>query len=187
MARIVSLILIFVFSIQAWADDALWNKLKTEADLIVFLRNADAAGGSPVMWDKSGNCKGEATLTAAGVAHAKKVGQAFASRGIRPTVISSPMCRARDTAKIAFGDALIADEALRDIGIASADAEQARLFERKAQVLIVDHRGLVPVVFVSHRPNIDRLTMELIDLGELLVGRANGNGEIEVLGKIKIE
>jgi phosphohistidine phosphatase SixA len=187
MGRIVSLTLIFVFSIQAWADDALWGKLKTEPGLIVFLRNADAAGGSPLMWDRSGNCKGEATLTAEGVAHAKKIGKAFASRGIRATVISSPMCRARDTATIAFGETLITDEALRDIGIASADAEQVRLFERKAQALIADRRGPTPVVFVSHRPNIDRLTMELIDAGELLVGRVSAKGEIDVLGKIKID
>jgi hypothetical protein len=41
-------------------------------------------------------------------------------------------------------------------------------------------------VFVSHRPNIDQLTMELIADGELLVGRANQRGEIEVLGRIAV-
>ena len=39
---------------------------------------------------------------------------------------------------------------------------------------------------MSHRPNIDQLTMELVDEGELLVGRANASGEIDVLGKIKV-
>jgi hypothetical protein len=39
---------------------------------------------------------------------------------------------------------------------------------------------------VSHRPNIDLLTMELVDEGELLVGRANAHGEIEVLGRIRV-
>jgi hypothetical protein len=61
-----------------------------------------------------------------------------------------------------------------------------KIFESKALLLIASHRGSVPVVFVSHRPNIDLLTMELIDSGELLVGRANAKGEIDVLGKIKI-
>jgi hypothetical protein len=50
----------------------------------------------------------------------------------------------------------------------------------------VHAHGSVPVVLVSHRPNIDLLTMELVDEGELLVGRANANGEIEVLGRIKV-
>jgi hypothetical protein len=59
-------------------------------------------------------------------------------------------------------------------------------FERKAHAMIAAERGPVPVVFVSHRPNIDRLTMELIESGELLVGRVSPTGEVNVLGKIKI-
>jgi len=42
-------------------------------------------------------------------------------------------------------------------------------------------------VFVSHRPNINLLTMELIAEGDLLIGRANQKGEIDVVGKIRIE
>jgi len=71
--------------------------------------------------------------------------------------------------------------------VASADSDQRKRFERKAQSLIARHRGSVPVVLVSHRPNIDLLTMELVDEGDLLVGRANANGEIDVLGKIKVQ
>ena len=51
---------------------------------------------------------------------------------------------------------------------------------------IASQRGTVPVVLVNHRPNIDRLTMELIDEGELLVGRAKASEEIDVLGRIKV-
>jgi len=43
------------------------------------------------------------------------------------------------------------------------------------------------VVFVSQRPNISLLTMELIAEGDLLIGRANQQGEIDVVGKIRIE
>lgn len=70
--------------------------------------------------------------------------------------------------------------------IASADAERTKAFESSARSLIASKRGMAPVVFVSHRPNIDQLTMELIDDGELLVGRINENGEIDVLGKITL-
>ena len=42
-----------------------------------------------------------------------------------------------------------------------------------------------PIVFVSHRPNIDQLTMELIDDGDLLVGKVDAEGRIEVLGKMR--
>jgi broad specificity phosphatase PhoE len=185
MARSVSFLLLFLLTLQAWADDAaLWKRLKGEAGLVVLMRHAQPAGGNPLMWDESGNCAGESMLTDDGKAHAKRIGEAFASRDIRPIVISSPMCRCRDTAKIAFGDALVTDGALREV--ASADSDRAKQFERTAQSLIRSRRGPAPVVFVSHRPNIDLLTMELIDSGDLLVGRVNDKGEIDVLGKIQV-
>jgi phosphohistidine phosphatase SixA len=185
MIRILSFVFLAAFATQAFADDALWQRLKTEGGLIVLMRHAEPAGGNGLTWDESGNCKNEPMLTAGGKAHAKRIGEAFASRGIKPAVISSPMCRCRDTAQIAFGENPLTDGALREI--ASADSERAKLFERTAQSLINSRRGRAPVVFVSHRPNIDLLTMELIDSGELLVGRVNDRGDIDVQGKIKVQ
>ena len=168
----------------AWADDMLWKKLETESDLVVLMRHTQPAGGNPLIWDESGNCKGESMLTTVGEAHAKRIGEAFAAHGVKPSVISSPMCRCLDTARIAFGVEAATDESLREV--ASADSARMKAFERKAQSLIASQRGAVPVVFVNHRPNIDRLTMELIDEGELLVGRVTSNGDIDILGRIKV-
>ena len=182
--RFAACILLATFALPASADDVLWKKLKTEADLVVLMRHTQPAGGNPLAWDESGNCKGESMLTASGEAHARRIGEAFAAHGVRAKAISSPMCRCRDTARIAFGKDLVTDESLREV--ASADSERVKRFERKARSLIASHRGAVPVVLVNHRPNIDLLTMELIDEGELLVGRANANGEIDVLGRIKV-
>jgi phosphohistidine phosphatase SixA len=171
---------------QAVADDAaLWQKLKSGARMIVLMRHAEPAGGNPLTWDESGNCEGESMLTANGKSHAKRIGEAFASRGIKPAVMSSPMCRCLDTAKIAFGEDVITNGGLREV--ASADAQRARLFERRARAMIGRRLGAGPLVFVSHRPNIDLLTMELVDSGELLVGRVDEKGEIDVLGKIRVQ
>jgi phosphohistidine phosphatase SixA len=174
----------FALAADSGNEDALWDKLKSEANLVVLMRHAQTGGGNGLAWDESGNCKGEAMLTAAGKLHARRIGEAFAARGIKPRVISSPMCRCRDTARIAFGEDLVIDNGLREV--ASADAERMRHFERVAQSLIASRRGSLPVVFVSHRPNVDALTMELIDEGDLLVGRASEKGEIAVLGKLKL-
>ena len=185
VARIPWLLLLLLPTLPALAnDDALWKRLKSEGGLVVLMRHAQPAGGNPLLWDESGNCVGEPMLTDGGKAHAKRIGEAFASRGIRPTVITSPMCRCRDTARIAFGDAVVTDGALREV--ASADPDRAKQFERTAQSLITSRKGPAPVVFVSHRPNIDLLTMELIDSGDLLVGRVNDKGEIDVLGKVRV-
>jgi len=183
--RIAVLLLLNFLAQHGSANDLLWQKLKTEADLVVLMRNTRPAGGNTRTWDESGSCKGESMLTVEGEAHARKIGEAFAKHGIKPYVISSPMCRCRNTARLAFGEAHVTDAALREI--ASADRERTSAFERRAQSLIASHRGSSPVVFVSHRPNIDLLSLESIVEGELLVARANENGELTVLGKIQVQ
>jgi phosphohistidine phosphatase SixA len=183
--RIAVLLLLGFFAQPVWANDLLWQKLRTEVDLVVLMRHTQSVGGNPLAWDESGSCTGESMLTVEGQAHARKIGEAFIKQGIKPFVISSPMCRCRDTAQIAFGEAFVTDAALRQI--ASADREQTSAYERKAQSLIASHRGSSPVVFVSHRPNIDLLSLELIDEGELLIARASENGELAVLGKIQVQ
>src|SRR5690349_1062671 len=116
MARSLWFLLLLLPALQALAnDDALWKRLKSEGSLVVLMRHAQPGGGNPLLWDESGNCAGESMLTDDGKAHARRIGEAFASRGIRPSVISSPMCRCRDTARIAFGDALVTDGALREV------------------------------------------------------------------------
>jgi len=182
--RIAAVVLSAALAAPAWADEALWQELAKGRDLVVLMRHTEPSGGDPLAWDESGRCAGESMLTSAGRAHAKRIGDAFSRRAIKLTVISSPMCRCRDTAQIAFGRAPLTDGSLREV--ATADAIRMMDFERKAHAMIAAERGPVPVVFVSHRPNIDRLTMELIESGELLVGRVSPTGEVNVLGKIKI-
>src|SRR5690606_26965156 len=123
-----------------------------------------STGGHPLAWDETGRCNGELVLSAKGKAHAQKIGEAFAAHGIDPVVISSPMCRCLQTAREAFASPPLTDPDLREV--ASADAARAKAYEAKALSLIASHRGKAPLVFVSHRPNIDQLTMELIDEDE---------------------
>jgi len=170
----------------AGADEPLWIKLRSEPDLVVFMRHTHSTGGNPLTWDETGNCRGEVVLSAKGKAHAKKIGDAFVQHGVKLSrLISSPMCRCRETAQIAFGGNYVTDAALREI--ASADPERIAAYEKTAVSLIMKHLGNTPVVFVSHQPNINLLTMELIAEGDLLIGRANQTGEIDVVGKMRIE
>jgi hypothetical protein len=78
----------------------------------------------------------------------------------------------------------LADPALREI--ASADSDGLRSFDRRTASLLLEHRGARPIVFVSHRPNIELLTLELVEEGELVVGKVTDRGEIEVLGKMRL-
>jgi broad specificity phosphatase PhoE len=181
--RVLAALAFLAFASAACADEALWGRIKRESNIVVLTRNMQSAGGKPLVWDESGGCKDEARLTSEGRTDSRKLGELFSARSIKAFVISSPMCRCRETATIAFGGALT-DPDLREI--ASADTTRLRAFEQKAGRLLLEHRGRAPIVFVSHRPNIELLTLELLDEGELVVGKVSDSGDVEVLGKMRL-
>jgi len=166
------------------AEDALWQRLQSEPNLVVLMRHGYARGGNPTHWDRSGECDGESRLTPKGRELAERIGAAFREHGIRPVVITSPMCRCRDTAALAFGGTPLSDPTL--VETATAGADQIDRFRATAAALLVRHRGAAPVVFVNHRPNIDQLIFDLIEIGDLVVGRIGPDGDIEVLGKFRV-
>jgi phosphohistidine phosphatase SixA len=186
--RISLKISVLLLSFSAFADDALWQKLQQEPNMIVVMRNAESSGNrdgtNMLTWDSSGKCIGESTLTVEGKTQAKRMGEAFTKRGIKPLVITSPMCRCRETAQIAFGE-FVTDPELRQMPPENAQALE--VFQTIAGTMLAEHRGRTPVVFVNHRPNIDALTMELLKIGELLVGVITEDGEVETLGRINLE
>lgn len=60
-------------------------------------------------------------------------------------------------------------------------------FQAIAHTMLAKHRGKKsPIVFVNHRPNIDALTMEILSIGELLVGVIAEDGEIKTIGSIRL-
>src|SRR5712664_2962081 len=107
---------------SAYANELLWVRIKMESNIVVLTRHMQSAGGKPLVWDESGGCEGEARLTPEGRTDARVLGHLFSAQSIKAFAISSPMCRCRDTATIAFGDALV-DPDLREI----ASADTARL------------------------------------------------------------
>ena len=175
-------------SFAALADENLWRQLRNDSHMVVLMRNAESSGNKDgadmLVWDSTGKCAGESTLTSLGTKQAEAIGAAFSEHGVKPVVISSPMCRCKETARIAFGE-FETDPGLRQRP--AADTEGQAVFQATATALLRKHRGKLPIVFVNHRPNIDAMTMELIKIGELLVGSITEDGEVEVLGKIRVE
>ena len=88
----------------AAADDmALLRELRSGAVLLMRHTQTTAGVGDPPGW-RLERCESQRNLDASGIAHAKRIGQWFASRQLRVTVVrNSPWCRARDTAMLAFG------------------------------------------------------------------------------------
>ena len=192
MNRITQLVGLILFSLIAVESSAssenneLWEILQAQPNLVVLMRHAQAKvdSGDPLHWDTSGNCKNERPLSNKGKEFARKLGGIFTKKNIYPFVISSPMCRTIETAKLAFGKKYITDPNLREI--ASANEEKHQLFLDKAKELLIGNRGDRPIVFISHRPNVEALSFELISVTELIVGRVEANGEIEVIGILKL-
>jgi len=186
--RAIWLLCLSTITFSAVADELLWERLRQEANMVVLMRNSESGGNrdgaNMLVWDASGRCEGESALTVEGKAHARAIGSSFAKRGIRPKVISSPMCRCTQTAQLAFGHYLT-DPDLRQRP--ASDSVGLAAFQARARELLKQHRGEAPIVFVNHRPNIDLLTMELLKIGDLLIGGISEDGEVEVFGTIRVD
>lgn len=168
-------------SAEAQNDD-FWELLGTAENVVILMRNShlDRQSGDPLAWDETGNCHGETLLSERGKRFAINLGKLFKQNAIDPVVISSPMCRCKQTATLAFGENFVSHPVLREI--ASADAARHDAFLHKSAELLLENRSARPIVFISHRPNIEALTFEQITVTELLVGSVDDDGEIEVIG-----
>jgi phosphohistidine phosphatase SixA len=190
MYRIV-LVLLAVFGVchgqvaAAAENDDLWELLRTEKNLVILMRNAhlDRDSGDPLVWDQTGNCHNETLLSEQGRKYAVNLGELFRKNAVNPIVISSPMCRCKQTAGLAFGEDLVSHPVLREI--ASADAMRHHAFLQHSARLLAENRSARPIVFISHRPNIAALTFEQISVTELLLGSVGDDGEIEIIGKFE--
>lgn len=173
-------------ALVAQADEALWQVARTEPHIVLVFRHTEVArqrGQSPTTYDASGQCRGEFMLSPRGRDAAAQIGRLFKAHGIDPHVVSSAMCRCRDTAMIAFGRAEL-DPALRESF--TGDQQRFREFLDASAGWIVRYRGARPLVMVMHTPNIDSLTGEQPEEPEMLVTRSTDKGELDVLGRITL-
>jgi phosphohistidine phosphatase SixA len=164
------------------ATELLWEKIRAEPNIVLLMRHADAEPGNALRWDESGKCEGEVQLSEDGKDHARYIGVRFAARRLEPVVVSSPMCRCKETAVLAFGGSLATDPLLRELPV--SDTPQSAEAALKAKALIASHRGKAPLVFVGHASNITQLTHETVAESEAVVGIANADGDVAVLGKV---
>lgn len=173
-----------VSELESKADEALWQQIRSAPNIVIVMRHAMVErlkGQRPTAFDPSGNCAGEFMLSAWGRDDAKAIGQLFKARGVDPHVVSSTMCRCRDTAMLAFGRAEL-DPAMRESS--SGDQQRFQEFLDASTRWIQRYRGARPLVIVTHTPNIDSLTGEQPAEPEMIVTRSNEKGDLDVLGKI---
>lgn len=148
---------------------------------VVLIRHAEAPGVGDPPGMKLDDCSTQRNLDERGRAQARAIGEQFRARGVAVgRVLSSPWCRTRETAQLAFGS-----------GVTDASAFSSTFGRRErmeaqttaARALLLAWRGPGVLVVVTHQVNITALTGLSLGSGEALVLRREGDA-LRLIGSL---
>jgi len=169
---------------QTHADDALWTKL-AEGGKVVLMRHGSLktgrGNGNSLVRDPS--CREERNLSDTGRQEARLVGEQFRARNIPiEAVRHSPYCRTAETAKIAFGGGSEVGylSLLEVLGPEEAAAQTAQLNQ-----IIGSYSSKGNLVLVTHEPNINAVSFEMMKPADFVVLQPKGGSEFEELGVVR--
>ncbi len=158
---------------MAHADDAALLGELRQGGVAILMRHAQTTPGvgDPPGW-RLADCASQRNLDETGIAHAKRIGEWFAEKNLRPTrVRHSPWCRTRDTAQLAFGrssDWQALANVFEDRSGADAQAAEVRRYVATLR------RGEL-VVLVSHGSTIRHIVDVSLAPGEGVVVRGDAS------------
>jgi phosphohistidine phosphatase SixA len=181
----VSAFVLLTASLPIAADDsALWSAL-AEGGTVVMIRHAateEASAEVSMHLAGDGDCSVEQNLTDAGRDQARALGALFQQHGVSVAeVLSSEFCRARETAELAFGNA----EGWGALNlIESLPADDAEFLMEDVRERIGDFESDGVLVMMSHRSNINTITFQQTEPGDMVVVVPEGMGSFTVLGMI---
>lgn len=167
------------------AEPSVWSRLK-QGGYVILMRHApvDSMTHSTSPNADFENCVGQNNLSPEGQQEAARIGRAFKKHKVPiGEVLASPYCRTQDTGRIAFGK-VQAWEAL-ELQTSLPDAEATKRSDEVA-ARIGQFKGPKNLVMISHQPNIDALTLELVDLGMILIVKPTGSSDFTVVERIAL-
>lgn len=166
----------------ALANEELWALLKDRGVVVLMRHTVTTPGMGDPPGMKVDDCATQRNITDEGRRHAKRIGEAWRAHGVQPErVMSSPMCRCTETARIAFGRV---DES-QPVTNARVEAEMPRQVREMRSVATTRHRG-GPIVMVSHGTTIAAVTGITPEPGEMLVVSPQGDGHFELRGRLVV-
>lgn len=156
------------------ADEPPWDRLR-RAGLVLLLRHAET---EPGLGDPPGfrldDCATQRNLSAAGREHARRIGERLRAGKVPVAMVfTSPWCRCRETAKLAFGQA----EDWEPLASFFDYPHREQEFNERVKKRIAGYASRKPggnVVMVTHNVNIAALTRHSVGTGELVVVRPDG-------------
>ena len=167
-------------AIAAWpaaADeeqDIPWDRMR-EGGLVLFMRHGSTAGGlgDPPGF-RLGDCATQRNLSAQGREEARRVGERLrAERVPIAKVYTSPWCRCRETATIAFGRAEAWEPLSSIFDFPEREARYTELVRKRIAGYVLRPAG-GNVVMVTHNVNIAALTRYSVAPAELVAVRPDG-------------
>ena len=164
--------------------EAVLDELR-EGGFVIYFRHAatDHSGGGEDAVDL-GDCATQRNLSVEGREQAERIGSAFRDLGIPVgTVFSSPFCRCKDTAQLAFGNFTVSDDLYFAIGV---DAEEtARITESLRRMLAAPPATGTNTILVSHTANL-REAAEIWPKpeGVAYIFRPLGNDDFEPVSRV---
>jgi len=166
----------------AAADEALWALLRAGGQVIVMRHAAtDRSLGDPPGF-RLDECSTQRNLSEEGRAQARRVGAAFAARGIPiGRVLSSQWCRCLETARLAFGTA----EPWPALNSSFRDRTLEADRTREVRALASERPAKGNLVLVTHQVNIGALSGVYPVEGELVVLTPLGQGNFRVAGTMR--
>ncbi len=186
MKIFISLLLTF-FSIQpsisfSETGENIWKKLKNGGLVVLMRHTSTTKEGSPLVRDPS--CLKETQLSAKGKKEAARAGELFTTKGIPVNkVLTSPYCRTTDTAKIAFSQGQPAEFLTL---LETLPLDQAEVNTEQLKHEISSYSGNGNLVLITHAPNINAVSFEIVEMGEFLVLQPLGEDEFDEIGKINL-
>lgn len=169
---------------EAEGEAALWLAL-AEGGKVMLIRHAQSEEATPevaLTLDEDGDCSREQNLSAEGRAQAKVLGERLRQQGVEvDTVLSSELCRARQTAELAFGEAE-PWTALNHPRVLPED--EATWLIEDVRERITGFSGSANLVLITHRETINNLSFELTEPAEIVVLEPNETDGFAVLGQL---
>ena len=163
-----------------------WRRLR-EGRFVILLRHASTEPGlGDPRHFRIGDCATQRNLSAAGRAEARRVGERFREERVPVArVYTSPWCRCRETAMLAFGKAEDWEPLSSFFDVPDREAELTAAVKRR---IATYGRRKPPgnVVMVTHNVNIAALSRRSVAQSEMVLMRPEGCCDARVAGQLKI-
>ena len=166
------------------ADSGLGDQLR-RGDVVLVIRHAATDFSKP---DQDPvdlkDCRTQRNLSADGRRDASRIGQGAQRLQLRiGAVLSSPFCRTRETARLAFGRATVSPTLLNTV-TADHDAAWRRQIRAARRLLGTKPRPGWVTVLVTHGSVVGDVTGLTLEEGETLVFRPLGDSRFRLVGRI---